>query len=139
MIVMKIISMMLIVTMLLQTVGCSTLRPLKTLNQTEIKPDEMKKRVSVRILLKPESNMPFKERRFTCKIQEINPDAVTVKVVGVHRFDTRREYRILISDIQEMEILERKVQKVKTLAATAIAGFLIFFAVSVASHGGATF
>ena len=117
---MKIISMMLIVTMFLQTVGCSTIRPLKTLNPTEIKPEELKKKVSVRILLKQKSDVPFEERRFTCKIVSVNRDYVVVRSVNVRRFKTRTTFRIMISDIQEIEILEREIQWAKSAAIVGV-------------------
>jgi len=122
---MKIFSMMLIVTMLLQTVGCSTIRPLKTLKQTEIKPDELKKKVPVRILLKQKSDVPFEERRFTCKIESVNQEYVVVRSVNVRRFKTRTTFRIMISDIQEIEILEREIQWAKSGASTVVGGSLL--------------
>ena len=132
---MKWINLMMIVPLLLQTVGCSSLRPLKTLEQTEIKAENLRD-LSVRLLLKPKSDVPFEEREISCTVLKVTPEVLAVKVSGDRRFDAERKLDINISDIQELEILERKAQKGKTLAALAVAGFLIFFAVSVGSAGG---
>lgn len=106
--------------LLLQTAGCYSVRSLSTLNETEIgqyKPDEG---VFVRLILKPESDLPFNERNITCRIVKIDQGMILIKSVGVPMIDFRKVFEVKISDIRKMEILERKFSGAKTGALVAL-------------------
>ena len=111
------ISIVLIVAIALQTVGCSTWRPLARAN--EVTEDDrqssmreqvlrkIKEGMAVRIRIREGTRTPFKGRVLECIVEKIGQTTLTLTPIADHISGTeRREFRLHFTDIVHIQYRE---------------------------------
>ena len=132
-------SIVLIVAIALQTVGCSTWRPLaraSKVHDDERQPTvreqvlgKIKEGMVVRIRIREGTRTPFKGRVLECVIEEIGQTTLTLTPITDHiRGTAKREFRLHFTDIVHIEYREfdRELTTFTMgLAAGATLGFVL--------------
>ena len=108
------ISIVLIAAIVLQTVGCSSWRPLARVS--EVPEDErqtymreqvvvkLKEGMAVRITIRDGTPAPFKRQVIECIIEEIGQESLTLVPITDHiRGTVKREFRLNFTDILHIE------------------------------------
>ncbi|MCY3766574.1 MAG: hypothetical protein OXH06_14240 [Gemmatimonadetes bacterium] len=132
------ISILLIVAISLQTIGCSTWKHLARASEaTEDESQstmrdqvigELKKGMAVRIGIMEGTHLPIKGRVIDCIIENIGQTSLTLIPIMDHiRGTVKREFRLRYSDIVSIEYRESDDSKVFVtgLAAGAVLGILL--------------
>ena len=114
------ISIVLILAIVLQTVGCSTWRPLVRMN--DVPEDErqtymgeqvlgkLNEGMAVRITIRDGTPAPFKRQVIECIIEEIGQTSLTLIPITDHvRGTVKREFRLDYTDIESIEDRESEV------------------------------
>ncbi|MDE3001607.1 MAG: hypothetical protein OXU79_21235 [Gemmatimonadota bacterium] len=111
------ISIVLIVAIALQTVGCSTWRPIAHLNdvpedgkQTLIQgqfPGKLKKGMRATIKIRPEARAPINGRVIECIVEKVGPTTLTIIPMTFNApSNAGRKLTLLYSDIESIEYRE---------------------------------
>ena len=144
----RVISIFLIVAIALQTVGCSSWRPLARMN--EVPEDErqtymreqvlgkLKEGMAVRITIRDGTPAPFKRQVIECIIEEIWQESLTlVPITDQVRGTVKREFRLNYTDIESIEDRESEVALPAHEVAVVVA--ITVFLVLKLSLSGMTF
>lgn len=132
------ISILLIAAIALQTVGCSTWRPLARTSEASEDESlstmrdrvigELRKDMAVRIGVLEGAHLPIKGRVVDCIIENIGQTSLTLIPIADHiRGTVKREFRLRYADIVSIEYRESDDSKVFVtgLAAGAVVGILL--------------
>ena len=134
------VSNVLIVAIALQTVGCSTWRPLARANEVpeddrltymrEQLMGKLKEGMAVRITIREGTPAPVKGQEIDCIVEEIGQESLTLIPITDHvRGTVKREFRLHFADILYIENREfnRGLTHVTIgVAAGALLGFVLF-------------
>ena len=135
------ISIVLIATIGLQTVGCSTWRPLARGNavsedgrQTYMREQvlgKLKEGMAVRITIRDGTPAPFKRHVIECIIEEIGQESLTLVPIADHiRGTVTREFRLNFTDILHIE--NREFNRGLSNFTLGLAGGAILFCILMA-------
>lgn len=137
------ISIVLIVAMALQTVGCSTWRPLargfavsederQSLMRVQVL-GKLKEGMSVRIMIREGTTTLIKSRVFECVIEEITNTTLTVNPAPSYfHGDDRKEITLRFADIVSIENRSYRISRLEDfLAGVAFGALLSFFGIAV--------
>ncbi|GEM_PF-5489384 len=131
------VCLVLIAALLLQTAGCYTTRIHQETRGREIKEEELQKGMLVYMTLRPESELLKRGeivKELECVINRVDEKNNTIVVLAFNEF-----YDIKPSDIQKIEIIQTREEKVVSVGKTAglivgisaIASAITFLAYSI--------